>query len=1234
MTDHVRPPFVLVFAGDSAGCGYHRCAIPLMSMMLPGYAEGRLDLQLWPLEAIKLARPSTIVFQRYLEDAQVEVMKAIKEALPDVLLVYELDDYLGEVPKASFHAGFMPPDLPIKISRAAAVCHRVTTTTEPMARWFRDELGHPDVRVIPNAVPAAAVRPRLPRPDGERLRVGFCGGISHDGDLDILTHAMDTIGDGVEWVFFGGKPKKTKTRIEHHHGVPAQEYQNRMLELDLDLILAPLEENRFNECKSNLRVVEAGMIGANVIAQRWAPYIDGDPPVFSYADTPESWTQAIRDFMAASAETREIAANKLQQWVLGTHTLESRLPQRVDAWLVKDRAKKPFEPRQKITRHEKTIVCVGEGAPFPPYFRTAVRETDLVKACVRAAKVGADVLWMRPGTTLDEYGWTAMEQALVQGEAIAATVPLSPDGPNPYPRAGQWTQLPPRTSETLAAVVKENLPGRRLVSMAPSGPCALLSARALAILGAPDVEACEGSDEQAIFEWGLKAALRGWKTLQAVDAFAVAVVPPGPPIPQVAQRIQLRGYDQVLRQVPFEALSNDDRVTIELDLLKRLWGGPTPGTAGFGMDYKSWSLLKGDLPAPDSTAAAGASLAVLAFGVANVTADWVVYIDDSVHWRPNGLATLRAALMDVPDNVDFVYADHEVQNAQGDVYPDFKPDFDLELFLGRDYVTPICAIRQDALIREKQATNRAELYGLLLKYAREVESTVFHHIPKIVATLDEMPPEEQAIYTLSRQMEIEKVFENTVTVTALQMLPGALRVTHNWRAYEIETPLVSIIVPTLGAGRLIQPCIATLLQHTDYPNYEIIVMQNGPREQPELNESILADPRVRVVRWETPESGFNWAKISNDAARIHAKGEYFCFVNDDVTTGAPNWLDDMMGLAVQNDIGAVGVKLVHPAGVIQHAGVIVHKGVAGHEFKGVPNGNPCNGWLGVLTHEAQAVTGACMLTSRSHFTVADGFDEKDFPMNYNDVDYCLKLRDMGNRNVVEMSVELLHPEGATRSDGIEYAALIAQVAKDNEKLKKRWPEPDPYWHPVFATGLTSNGAEITGLNRDILLWEERVWPKTAQRVLLINDMPGPDGQAIARTKAGEIVFLAAIEQFQLRLIAPIPANIVGWDIRNSSGFSGHMKILGIDRIVLRSLLGPNGPAAPVEALKFLKASGLPVDVDPINFAVIAPWLSTDESDGSAPMTPFGTTTDMDAWRKAFGELAPELADSDEEREVA
>jgi len=410
--------------------------------------------------------------------------------------------------------------------------------------------------------------------------------------------------------------------------------------------------------------------------------------------------------------------------------------------------------------------------------------------------------------------------------------------------------------------------------------------------------------------------------------------------------------------------------------------------------------------------------------------------------------------------------------------------------------------------------------------------------------------------------------------------------------------------------------VNTIRQHTKYSDFEILVVQNGPRREPELNQESLDDPRVRVVRYDPPVAGapFNWSAINNWAVREHARGEYLCFVNDDIANGSEDWLDNMLGHAILGDVGAVGARLIHPAGFVQHVGVIAHKGIAGHLYKGSANGNPGNGWLAALTHEMNAVTAACMMVSRSKFDQVDGFDEENFPLNYSDTDFCLKLRKLGLRNVVEMTAELLHPEGTSRSNPADQENMVRRLQADNARFAAKWPDPDPYWHPDLALGLAQGGMAIPGLDRTQLNWPPRLVEVDAERVLLINDMAGHAGRALDYVRKGMVPMSADVSGLVLRLVAPIPANVGGWDVRNAADLAADLKHLGITKIVLRSLVGAGGAAAPVEVLRCLAATGIPVAADPIDPALLTPWAS---DKGVLPV--FGAIGASD-WKAAYENL--------------
>jgi len=1202
--------------------------MPLASLVESGLADGRIDIAVWPDEVGLACRPDVVVWQRQVEDGQIEAMARWRKAMPDAVFIYELDDCLEDLPELSFHRSFIPNDIKARIRHALTYCDRISTTTEPTAHWLQS-LAPPDCRVdvVPNALPAARFRERKARSSG-KLRIGFAGGISHTGDIEILRPAMASIGNAVTWVFFGMNMEDPPVEIEFHEGVAPTLYLDKMATLDCDLMLAPLEDNPFNRCKSNLRLIETASVGAAAIAQDLTPYHVNKPPVFAYASSAEGWERSIRDFIAASRTERQNSADALRAWVGRHYTLERVMPVRAEAWL--PQKQQPWRPNTSFSEISgKLVVACGDGVdvqkrmPFLGDFRKVT--TGLEEACRIALKTNANVLWLRDGTTFDENGLRQLRKGLRKDANVASVVPLASDGSNGFPRADQPTLLPVPAIGVLADLTAKQFGDRSLLINAPTGPLVYLSGRALAALGIPDVEGCDGNAEQALLEWGLRAISRNWKHVQMPGAFAASSLPPPQPTQTAVLRLQARGLGEYLKPSVDALLPLEDRAELELGLLRATWGGPRPGTMGFDNSYESWSLLRqiqDDLQKIDGQEWKSPAVCVRKFGAKKDWSDdaYVVFVDDTVQlknavWRFEEVLALSHKPLPL-----ILYGDNDTIIADK-ANPEFKPDFDLTLFLAQDYVTPVCAV--DAEILTEVPSSRTELFQLILQTALQRGSRFIHHIPHIMASVKlDSAPETLALETLERQLVVEKTFGWAVKATASRQIMGCLSVIFNWQALledQAAPPLVSIIVPTLGSGRLIQICVATILQHTAYPNYEIIVVQNGyQRTEPELTDVVRTDPRVKVVYY-TDE--FHWSKINNWAIRSHAHGEFIVTMNDDVSIGSKHWLDLLMGQALRPGIGVVGAKLVHPMGIIQHVGVVCHHGVAGHVHKGMPHGHAGHLGRGLLAHEAIAVTGACMLFSRLSFDDVGGF-EVSLSHNYNDTVFCVQQYKRGRRNVVETAAELMHPEASSRPDSATPAGR-ALLIKDTIRLLQLCPDSDPYWNPNMALSADSDGVMIQGLNADVLAWTDFSPQADSKRVLLINDRPGAESWLVQVLRDGDVPFLADLSGFTLRLTAPGPLNAQPWDIRDIARLKADLKKLGIDQIIIFSLVGQNGAAAPVETLRTLTTIrlGIEVKIQPVDVLTVAPWLAEDGRENDVKT--FGYV-DTAAWKAAFADAMGEV----------
>ena len=234
----------------------------------------------------------------------------------------------------------------------------------------------------------------------------------------------------------------------------------------------------------------------------------------------------------------------------------------------------------------------------------------------------------------------------------------------------------------------------------------------------------------------------------------------------------------------------------------------------------------------------------------------------------------------------------------------------------------------------------------------------------------------------------------------------------NWK--HSSNPLASLIIPTKNAKLLVQSCIESILSKTTYEHYEILLIDNNS-DEPEALEYFEflqnAQPNVRVLRY--PHL-FNYSAINNFAVN-HAKGEIIGLINNDVEVISPNWLTDMVGHAQRVDIGCVGAKLIYPDNRIQHAGVVMgYGGGAGHAHKYFPRNH--SGYLHrlVATNNFSAVTGACLLVKKSVYELVNGLNERNLNVAFNDVDFCLKVLELGFRNIYCAEAELYHYESVSR----------------------------------------------------------------------------------------------------------------------------------------------------------------------------------------------------------------------------
>ncbi|NIJ79037.1 GT2 family glycosyltransferase/glycosyltransferase involved in cell wall biosynthesis [Xanthomonas arboricola] len=299
-----RPlPRVLALPADIEGCGHYRVIQPLRALREAGLAEGVLFNGY--LEIAELARqdPDVVILQRQVGEARLDAMRRMK-ALSRAFKVYELDDYLPNLPLKNAHRAQMPKDILKTVRRGLGMVDRFVVSTPALAEAFAGL--HSDIRVAENRLPPHwwESLPERPVRHGGKPRVGWAGGASHTGDLELIADVVKELAGEVEWVFMGMYPFALRQHIHQFQpGVQIDHYPAALAALDLDLALAPVEQNLFNECKSKLRLLEYGACGYPVIASDVRCY-QGSLPVTLVKNRYRDWIGAIREHLADPAATR------------------------------------------------------------------------------------------------------------------------------------------------------------------------------------------------------------------------------------------------------------------------------------------------------------------------------------------------------------------------------------------------------------------------------------------------------------------------------------------------------------------------------------------------------------------------------------------------------------------------------------------------------------------------------------------------------------------------------------------------------------------------------------------------------------------------------------------------------------------------------------------------------------------------------------------------------------------
>lgn len=437
------------------------------------------------------------------------------------------------------------------------------------------------------------------------------------------------------------------------------------------------------------------------------------------------------------------------------------------------------------------------------------------------------------------------------------------------------------------------------------------------------------------------------------------------------------------------------------------------------------------------------------------TGEFIGFLDHDDELREHALYWMARELNDHP-NADLIYSDEDKITEEGvRHYPHFKSDWNPELILSQNYVCHFTVVRRtlfEKLGGIRKGFDGAQDWDFVLRVSENTTPDNIRHIPKILyhwrvidgstAKATESKPYVTAAQIKAVSEHLERIGDRGARVESMPAV-SMLRVT-----YQIpEPPLVSLIIPTHNQCEMLSTCVRGILESTAYKNIEILIVDNRSDEPETLRylEQIGAQPRVKVIR---DEGEFNFARINNDAV-LRASGTILGFVNNDIQVMHPEWLGEMVSHVIRPNIGAVGARLLYPNGTVQHAGVILGiGGVADHMMKHISAQSLGYFCRAILPQNLSAVTAACMLVKRDAFERVRGFDQDNFAVAYNDIDFCLRLRNAGYLITYTPYAELLHHESISR--GYEDTPeKQARFQREYEAMKARWGSElsrDPYYN--------------------------------------------------------------------------------------------------------------------------------------------------------------------------------------------
>ena len=434
--------------------------------------------------------------------------------------------------------------------------------------------------------------------------------------------------------------------------------------------------------------------------------------------------------------------------------------------------------------------------------------------------------------------------------------------------------------------------------------------------------------------------------------------------------------------------------------------------------------------------------------VKSATGEYILLLRFGAILTPNCLSEF-VKFIDKKENTGLIYTDEDlIGNNDRFCTPFFKPDWAPDSILSRNYIGESFFITQSLYL---SIQGFRSVYGLSCIYDfifRASKATKIEHIGKILFHNHVAQPAKLKIRVESDMRVILDAINRqgyNGTIVPDSANPGFYKVKYEL----ISQGKVTILIPSKDQVQLLKTAVDSILQKTNYADYEIIVINNNSEDQGFFE--FIADYTAQhqgVFKSVDANIPFNFSKLMNLGVNA-SNGEYILFLNNDVEILQADWLGTMVSFAQRNEIGAIGIKLLYPDSTIQHAGItLTGMEATSHIFVGLPQNDTAHFNFINSINNYSAVTAACLLCRKSVYEAVGGMDE-NLDVEYNDVDLCLKFLEYGLYNVYLPDVEVVHYESATRGHPFRSRGAYIKHKENLEYFKNKWikfMDNDPYWN--------------------------------------------------------------------------------------------------------------------------------------------------------------------------------------------